>query len=72
MNTKHRPLRETDDLYADLLSAHADLSPKQSARLNARLVLLLMSEHVEGEVFRSALAAARQAELPEGRSVQDG
>lgn len=72
MNTIHRPLRETDDLYADLLSAHAGLTPKQSARLNARLVLLLMSEHVEGDTFRSALSAARQAELPEDNSVQDG
>ena len=71
MSLKHRPLRETDDLYAELLSAHAGLSPKQSARLNARLVLLLMSEHVEGDAFRSALAAAKDAELPDGDNSTD-
>ena len=71
MTTALRPIRETDDLYAELLAAHSGLSPEESARLNARLVLILMSRQVDNAAFRLALADARVAEDPRGASSRD-
>ena len=66
------PVHETDDLYAELLAAHSGLTPEESARLNARLVLILMSRQVDGTAFKSALADARAAEDLRGVSSRDG
>jgi hypothetical protein len=49
-----------DLFYAALLEAHEGLSPEQSARLNARLVLLLANQVGDIEVLRAALAKARE------------
>ena len=72
MTTTLRPVRETDDLYAELLASHCGLTPAESARLNARLVLILMSRHVDSTAFKLALADARTAEDLRGDSSQDG
>ena len=71
MTTTLRPVRETDDLYAELLEAHSGLTPEESARLNARLVLILMSRQADGTAFKLALADARAAEDPRGAPSRD-
>lgn len=48
-----------DDFYAELMAAHEGLSFEESARLNARLVLLLANRVGDLETLRQALAAAR-------------
>lgn len=48
-----------DDVYAALMAAHEGLSDEESARLNARLVLLLMNHIGDRAVLDSAIAAAR-------------
>ncbi|EIM72493.1 hypothetical protein A33O_19369 [Nitratireductor aquibiodomus RA22] len=48
-----------DDFYAALMAAHEGLSFEESARLNARLVLLLANQVGDLEVIRAVLRAAR-------------
>lgn len=48
-----------DDVYAALMAAHDGLSDDDSARLNARLVLLLMNHIGDARVIEAAIAAAR-------------
>ncbi len=48
-----------DDFYAELIAAHEGLSLDESARLNARLVLLLANEIGDLERLRTVLAAAK-------------
>ena len=47
-----------DDFYAALMAAHDGLSLEQSARLNARLVLLLANRIGDIATLKEALAAA--------------
>ncbi len=47
-----------DDIYADLLAAHDGLSVRKSARLNARLVLLLANELGDSHRIRAAIKRA--------------
>ncbi|MCR4268369.1 DUF2783 domain-containing protein [Nitratireductor sp. ZSWI3] len=49
-----------DDFYAALMEAHEGLSLEGSARLNARLVLLLANQVGKLETLKAALAAARK------------
>jgi hypothetical protein len=49
-----------DLFYAELLGAHEGLSPDDSARLNARLVLLLANQVGDLELLRAALAKAKE------------
>ncbi len=49
-----------DDFYEALLAAHRDLDERQSALLNARLILLLANHVGDLDVLRAALDAARQ------------
>jgi hypothetical protein len=49
-----------DIFYAELLKAHEGLSVEDSARLNARLVLLLANQVGDIEVLRAALAKAKE------------
>jgi hypothetical protein len=51
-----------DDLYALLMAAHEGLSDEESARLNVRLVLLLMNHIGDRAVLEGAIAAARPAD----------
>lgn len=48
-----------DAFYEALIEAHRDLTPEQSHRLNARLILLLANQVGELAVLREALAQAR-------------
>ena len=48
-----------DDLYARLMAAHESLSDEESARLNVRLVLLLMNHIGDRAVLETAIATAR-------------
>jgi hypothetical protein len=48
-----------DDLYALLMAAHEGLSDDESARLNVRLVLLLMNHIGDRAVLEAAISAAR-------------
>lgn len=52
-----------DDFYAALMAAHEGLTAEESARLNARLVLILGNLVGDFMVLKQALAAAR--ELPD-------
>jgi len=52
-------MADPDSLYAAILEAHADLSERESAALNARLVLLLANHISNPAVVREALAIAR-------------
>lgn len=48
-----------DDFYEDLIALHRDLSEKESALVNAKLVLLLANHIGDREVLAAAMAAAR-------------
>lgn len=50
-----------DDLYEMLLDAHRGLDADASARLNARLVLLLMGAARDPEAVRAAITSASGA-----------
>lgn len=50
---------KADDFYEALLAAHNGLDEKQSAALNARLVLLLANQIGDLPALRDALALAR-------------
>lgn len=47
-----------DDFYAALMAAHEGLGPEESARLNARLVLLLANRVGDLAELKAVLAAA--------------
>ncbi|GAB5508119.1 MAG: hypothetical protein Rhirs2KO_32820 [Rhizobiaceae bacterium] len=49
-----------DDFYAALMAAHEGLSFEESARLNARLVLLLANQVGDLETLKKALVAAKK------------
>ena len=51
-----------DDFYELLLAAHAQLSDQESARLNARLVLLLANAVGDFETLEAIIARAGQRE----------
>lgn len=53
-----------DDFYQMLIDAHRGLSPEDSARLNARLILLLANHVGDLSVIRAAVALAREGLLP--------
>lgn len=47
-----------DDFYEALIAIHRDLTPEQSARVNARLVLLLANHVGDMDVLKQALESA--------------
>ncbi|WP_372397498.1 DUF2783 domain-containing protein [Azospirillum sp. HJ39] len=49
-----------DDVYQMLIDSHRDLTADQSARLNAKLILLLANHIGDPEVLAQALRIARQ------------
>ena len=49
-----------DDFYQALIDAHRDLSDEQSARVNARLVLLFSNHIGDLDVLREAMEIARE------------
>ena len=55
-------IAEPDDFYEKLLALHDGLDEAASARLNARLVLLLANHIGDTAVLDEALAAARNVD----------
>lgn len=49
-----------DDFYEMLMNAHAGLTFEESARLNARLVLLLANQVGDTEALKAAIEAAKK------------
>jgi hypothetical protein len=52
--------RSGDDFYAALMEAHDGLSFEESARLNAKLVLLLANAVGDVNLVRAAIERARR------------
>lgn len=50
--------KHQDDFYEALMEAHEGLSPDQSNRLNARLVLIMANQIGDIDVLKSILSAA--------------
>ena len=48
-----------DDFYEALIELHRDLTPQESAKVNAKLILLLANHVGDMRVLREALEAAR-------------
>lgn len=48
-----------DDFYEALIDLHRDLTPEQSAAVNARLILLLANHVGDAEVLAQAMARAK-------------
>jgi len=57
-------LPSPDDFYDELIALHRDLTPEQSALVNARLILLLANHIGDMTVLRAAMAAARDEVAP--------
>ncbi|MCP3869758.1 MAG: DUF2783 domain-containing protein [Gammaproteobacteria bacterium] len=55
-----RPYRAGDDFYEALIKTHQDLSDEQSAKVNARLVLILANHVGDLSVLREAMDIARR------------
>ncbi|HET9762951.1 MAG TPA: DUF2783 domain-containing protein [Casimicrobiaceae bacterium] len=51
-----------DDFYQELIDLHRGLSDEQSARVNAKLILLLANHVGDVAVLREAMMAARQGQ----------
>lgn len=55
-------IERPDDFYEALIAIHRDLTPEQSAKVNARLILLLANHVGDLHVLRQALDAARSSD----------
>lgn len=58
-----------DDFYEALIETHRGLTPAQSARVNAKLILLLANQIGDLAVLRAAMAKAREGVTPEGEDA---
>ncbi|RED45757.1 DUF2783 domain-containing protein [Aestuariispira insulae] len=47
-----------DDFYQELIDLHRDLSDEQSARVNAKLILLLANHIGDREILKEAMRLA--------------
>ena len=52
-------IAQPDDFYEALIELHRDLTPEQSAKVNAKLILLLANHIGDAQVLEEAMAAAR-------------
>ena len=64
LDTSPRLGPEADAVYETLVTAHDGLDAAASARLNARLVLLLANQLGDPEILRAAVAEARRGLAP--------
>ncbi|WP_337875899.1 DUF2783 domain-containing protein [Elioraea sp.] len=72
LDTRPR-LGDPDAVFVALVAAHRDLSPEESRRLDAALVLLLANHIGDAEVLQAAIAAARAAiRAPTGAAEPEG
>lgn len=53
-----------DEIYAAIIAMHEGLSDEESARANARLILVLANHIGDAGIIREATAAARGASHP--------
>jgi hypothetical protein len=67
LDTSARLGTRADDVYAALIEAHRGLSHEESARLNARLVLMLANHIGDADVVLDAIGRAREG-VAHGRS----
>ncbi len=58
INLENQLGEHADELYNSLVSAHEGLSEEQSARLNVRLILLLMNQVGDASLIRQVLTQA--------------
>ena len=58
--TSFKPYRAGDDFYEALINMHRDLDDAQSARVNARLILLLANHIGDVDVLEEAIRIARK------------
>jgi hypothetical protein len=56
--------QDADSFYEQLLDAHQGLDERQSALLNARLILLLANHLGDARVLHECVEAARQMPAP--------
>lgn len=59
LDTSFRLGSRGDDIYAALIAAHDGLSDDESARLNARLVLMLANQIGDAQIVIEAIERAR-------------
>ncbi len=52
-------IAQPDDFYEALIALHRDLTPEESAKVNAKLILILANHVGDMDVLREALEAAR-------------
>lgn len=62
-------LESPDDFYEALIESHRGLSGKQSAMLNAKLILLLANQVGDLGTLREAIAKARAGIEPAGEDT---
>lgn len=55
-----RPYRAGDDFYEALIETHRDLTDEESAKVNARLILILANQVGDLDVLREAMRLARE------------
>ena len=55
---------EADELYAELVALHRDLSDEEARLVDAKLILLLAHHIGDLAVLRAAIAAARTKAKP--------
>jgi hypothetical protein len=55
-------LAAPDDFYESLIEMHRDLTPEESAAVNARLILLLANHIGDADVLMQAMQRARSRE----------
>ncbi|MFT3725607.1 MAG: DUF2783 domain-containing protein [Hyphomonadaceae bacterium] len=56
-----------DDFYEALMALHRDLTPEQSRRVNAKLILLMANHIGDPAILREAMERARAGIVPAGR-----
>ena len=60
-------LDRPDEFYERLIAAHRDLDDAQSAKVNAKLVLLLANHIGDARVIDEAIVAAREDVVTESK-----
>jgi hypothetical protein len=61
---KQLTVQDADSFYEQLLDAHQDLTPEQSALLNARLILILANQVGDAQVLKECVEAAKLPARP--------
>ncbi len=54
-------IQDPDDFYAKLIDLHKNLTPEESNKLNAKMILLLANQVGDVEVLAQVLEYARES-----------